>query len=100
MIQEHIKKPLADELLFGRLEHGGIVKVLVEGVGEDAKLAFEYVSTDPSKKPKPKDEDDDDDMIPALADAPPKKALPGPKDKKPTTKGTGAVPTVPRKKDE
>ena len=26
-IQEHIKRPLADELLFGRLEGGGHVKV-------------------------------------------------------------------------
>ena len=64
VIQEHIKKPLADELLFGRLEHGGIVKVLVEGTGEDAKLAFEYFPADPSKKVKPKDEDDDDDVMP------------------------------------
>jgi ATP-dependent Clp protease ATP-binding subunit ClpA len=28
-IQEHIKKPLAEELLFGRLTKGGVVKVLV-----------------------------------------------------------------------
>jgi len=27
VIQEHIKKPLADELLFGRLSKGGIVRV-------------------------------------------------------------------------
>ena len=37
VIQEHIKKPLADEILFGRLVRGGHVKVeLVDG-----KLAFE-----------------------------------------------------------
>ena len=36
VIQEHIKKPLADEILFGRLIRGGHVKVeLVDG-----KLAF------------------------------------------------------------
>ncbi|MGB4866416.1 MAG: ATP-dependent Clp protease ATP-binding subunit ClpA, partial [Hyphomicrobium sp.] len=34
-IQEYIKKPLAEELLFGKLEHGGTVKVLVTGKGED-----------------------------------------------------------------
>ena len=39
VIQEHIKKPLADELLFGKLEHGGTVKIDLEGKGEDAKLA-------------------------------------------------------------
>ena len=101
VIQEHIKRPLADELLFGKLEHGGIVKVLVEGTGEDAKLAFEYVSADPSKKQKPRDEDEDEDeSVPVLADATAKKALPGPKERKSAGKGTGAVPPVPRKKDE
>ena len=42
VIQEHIKKPLADELLFGKLEHGGTVKVVVTGKGEDRKLSFDY----------------------------------------------------------
>ncbi len=53
MIQEHIKKPLADELLFGRLERGGRVVVTVA----DGKLAFEFtaVPTAPKpKRPKPK----------------------------------------------
>ena len=98
VIQEYIKKPLADELLFGRLEHGGIVKVMVEGTGADAKLAFEYIPADPSKKQKPKDEEeDDDDVVPALVEVAPKKALPGPKERKPV-KGTGSTPV--RKKDE
>ena len=30
MIQENIKKPLAEELLFGKLAKGGLVKVAVE----------------------------------------------------------------------
>ena len=38
VIQEHIKRPLADELLFGRLEGGGHVKV----TARDGALAFEY----------------------------------------------------------
>jgi ATP-dependent Clp protease ATP-binding subunit ClpA len=29
VIQEHIKKPLAEELLFGKLTKGGVVKVSV-----------------------------------------------------------------------
>ena len=29
-IQEHIKKPLADEILFGKLKKGGLVKVGVD----------------------------------------------------------------------
>ena len=31
VIQEHIKKPLAEELLFGKLAKGGVVKVAVKG---------------------------------------------------------------------
>ena len=33
VIQEHIKKPLAEELLFGKLMKGGLVKV---GLKDDA----------------------------------------------------------------
>ena len=38
VIQEHIKKSLAEELLFGRLAQGGKVSVSVS----DGKLAFEF----------------------------------------------------------
>ncbi len=102
VIQEHIKKPLADELLFGRLEHGGTVKITVEGEGLDRKLAFSYISTDPSKKPKSKeDEEDEIEAVAILAEPEPRKVLPGPKEKKDRApKGGGAVPSVPRKKDE
>ncbi len=37
-IQEHIKKPLAEELLFGALAKGGLVRVSLA----DGKLAFSY----------------------------------------------------------
>ncbi len=50
VIQEHIKKPLAEELLFGALVHGGAVKVSLK----DGKLAFEYI---PNPAPAPVDED-------------------------------------------
>ena len=50
LIQEKIKQPLAEELLFGKLVHGGEVKVKLKQ-GEDAKvgnpLAFEIVSAPP-----------------------------------------------------
>ncbi len=39
VIQEHIKKPLAEELLFGKLSKGGVVKVRVEA----DKLAFDFI---------------------------------------------------------
>jgi len=38
VIQEHIKKPLADDILFGKLSKGGHVKVVLK----DGKLAFEF----------------------------------------------------------
>ena len=109
VIQEHIKKPLADELLFGKLEHGGTVKVLVQGKGEDSKLALEVLPADPTKKMRPKEDDEDDDaegVEAALVDAtPPRKALPSPKDRKdgkekPAARPSGAVPSVPRKKED
>ena len=40
VIQEHIKKPLAEDLLFGKLAKGGIVKVLTK----DGKLKLEIKS--------------------------------------------------------
>ncbi|MEZ0259737.1 MAG: ATP-dependent Clp protease ATP-binding subunit ClpA [Alphaproteobacteria bacterium] len=49
-IQEYVKKPLADELLFGKLTKGGAVKI---GVKDD-KLLFEYP---PSKNPRPQPEE-------------------------------------------
>jgi len=49
VIQEHIKKPLAEELLFGRLEKGGIVRVDVA----EYKLVFSY-STPPAPPEEPK----------------------------------------------
>ena len=43
VIQEHIKKPLAEEVLFGRLKSGGHVRaiVIIEESGE-TKLGFDY----------------------------------------------------------
>jgi ATP-dependent Clp protease ATP-binding subunit ClpA len=46
LIQEEIKRPLADELLFGKLVHGGEVRVHLK----DDKLAFEITSAAPKKK--------------------------------------------------
>ena len=52
VIQEHIKKPLAEELLFGKLAKGGAVRARVE----DGKIAFFYPPPDspkpPSKRPR------------------------------------------------
>ena len=42
VIQEHIKKPLAEELLFGRLNKGGVVRVKIE----DDKPGFDITGPD------------------------------------------------------
>ncbi|MBL8586067.1 MAG: AAA family ATPase, partial [Bradyrhizobiaceae bacterium] len=58
VIQEFIKKPLADEVLFGKLKDGGHVRVIVvkDEAGED-KLGFEFldgpVTPKPEKLPQP-----------------------------------------------
>ena len=39
VIQEHIKKPLAEDILFGRLAKGGDVRVTVS----DGKLTLDFV---------------------------------------------------------
>ncbi len=70
VIQEHIKKPLAEELLFGKLANGGTVRILRDG----DKLAFNYLSRDEEKSlPKPPERK----ALPrakAAAKKPPKKA--------------------------
>ena len=38
VIQEHIKKPLAEELLFGKLMKGGIVRVGLKDDAIDLKI--------------------------------------------------------------
>jgi ATP-dependent Clp protease ATP-binding subunit ClpA len=42
VIQTHIKTPLADEVLFGRLKNGGTVRVVTAGSGADSKLVFVF----------------------------------------------------------
>ncbi|MEO1029053.1 MAG: ATP-dependent Clp protease ATP-binding subunit ClpA [Pseudomonadota bacterium] len=48
-IQEHVKKPMAEELLFGKLAKGGAVKIDVAEDEEDG-LVFEYIEDKPRKK--------------------------------------------------
>ena len=54
VIQEHIKTPLAEEVLFGKLEKGGTVEVHVKGKGATKHLAFHYVSAEPGVKSRAK----------------------------------------------
>jgi len=67
VIQEHIKKPLAEELLFGKLTKGGVVVVKIE----DGKPVFDYPeggSNLPAKRKKTKPPAKrGGDKVPALA---------------------------------
>jgi ATP-dependent Clp protease ATP-binding subunit ClpA len=49
VIQDNIKKPLADEILFGKLKDGGTVRVLLDR--DTDKLAFEFI---PAAEAKPR----------------------------------------------
>ena len=55
VIQENIKKPLAEEILFGKLKKGGIVRVTV-GTKPDGKQGILLESLPDNVKVKPKDE--------------------------------------------
>jgi ATP-dependent Clp protease ATP-binding subunit ClpA len=47
LVQTEVRNPLTDEILFGRLEHGGTVHVGVDG----EELSFAYDSAPPPKAP-------------------------------------------------
>src|SRR5262245_1254362 len=82
LIQETIKKPLADEVLFGKLKSGGHVLVtLARDETGEAKLTFEY--PDGPVTPKP-------EKIPARAKA--KRRSGGPRRRPPGPKGDGGPP--------
>ncbi|HLY54235.1 MAG TPA: AAA family ATPase, partial [Stellaceae bacterium] len=55
VVQESVKKPLAEELLFGKLSKGGIVQVTVK----DGKLDFTITPRPPSDRPESQDPDAD-----------------------------------------
>ena len=83
------------------------MRVLVEGEGDERKLAFEYIPAEPKPKKAKGENDEDDDSeedeeeeSAALVEATPRKALPGPRDKKDRPKSSGTVPSVPRRKDD
>jgi ATP-dependent Clp protease ATP-binding subunit ClpA len=96
VIQEHIKKPLAEEVLFGRLKNGGIVKVVLDGEGAESKLAFEYPSGPVTPKPEPVPEPKKRKVRRVTGKARPKpKALPKPSEG--STRSGSLVPKMPLK---
>ncbi len=81
VIQEHIKKPLADEVLFGHLKGGGHVRVIVtkDEDGRD-KLGFEFLDGPVTPKP---------EKLPAVRPKAKRRSSPRPRAKR------GSVPKVP-----
>ena len=74
VIQEHIKKPLADELLFGRLVRGGTVRVSVDA---QDKLVFDIVEAPPSARKRDGADDDHAGDDEGAGDAPKQPELVG-----------------------
>jgi ATP-dependent Clp protease ATP-binding subunit ClpA len=81
VIQEHIKKPLADEVLFGHLKAGGHVRVIVDKDenGRD-KLGFQFLEGPVTPKP---------EKLPVQARPKKRRSSPRPRAKR------GSVPKVP-----
>ncbi len=106
VIQEHIKKPLADEVLFGRLVKGGTVRVDLEEVDGKKGLKLEAVE---DVRVKPKTDPDVAKKKPKAKAKPRRRAAPvaakkkpaPPKEPEPTAepvRGKSPVPKLPRPK--
>ncbi|MBS7540880.1 ATP-dependent Clp protease ATP-binding subunit ClpA [Ancylobacter lacus] len=87
VIQEYIKKPLADEVLFGRLKNGGHVRVVVKDEEGETTLGFEF--PDGPVTPKP-------EKIEPEKKAPRRKAAAAPAKPKPRKPSGGARSTTPK----
>jgi ATP-dependent Clp protease ATP-binding subunit ClpA len=88
VIQEHIKKPLSDEVLFGKLKTGGHVRVIVRTDENDKKvLGFEYLEGPITPRP---------EKIPAKKKRRPAVRAHKPKIKKPGGGGGGSGPSSPK----
>jgi ATP-dependent Clp protease ATP-binding subunit ClpA len=85
LIQEHIKKPLSDELLFGKLKTGGHVKVIVREDDGVKSIGFEYLEGPVTPKP--------EKVVPKKKRRAPRAAKPKPR--KPGGEG-GSGPSSPK----
>jgi ATP-dependent Clp protease ATP-binding subunit ClpA len=96
VIQEHIKKPLADRILFGDLKNGGIVRVMVDEGGDKLLLA----SLPPNAPMKPKREEPEEEVAAAAPKkrkaAVAKTAKAAPRKAEPAKQLAPVTPTVPR----
>ncbi|MEM8686398.1 MAG: ATP-dependent Clp protease ATP-binding subunit ClpA [Pseudomonadota bacterium] len=90
VIQDNIKKPLADEVLFGKLSGGGTVKVVVERKDGKSSLSFEFLTGDAEKAKPTKPKATRKKTATKKKAAPRKKSPPRKK-----SGGGGSVPSVP-----
>ncbi|WP_371345893.1 ATP-dependent Clp protease ATP-binding subunit ClpA [Ancylobacter sp. IITR112] len=95
VIQEHIKKPLADEVLFGKLRNGGHVRVVLQtdDDGETA-LAFEFPEGPVTPKPE-KIEPPEEKRAPRRKAPATKAKKAGPATARRARPGSSKVPKVP-----
>jgi ATP-dependent Clp protease ATP-binding subunit ClpA len=99
VIQEHIKKPLAEEVLFGKLRKGGTVRVTVEKkeTGETG-LKLETLPEEAKVQPKKEPEERPKARKPAAKKTPVKKAATAKSPPKAKDGGKRSlVPQLPRK---
>ena len=104
VIQEHIKKPLAEEVLFGKLKKGGTVRVTVETKETGSTgLRLDTIADETPLRPKKEDPEGGSDGKPKAKRAKPAKAASAARPKpKPAAKGKeppkrSLVPQLPRK---
>jgi ATP-dependent Clp protease ATP-binding subunit ClpA len=103
VIQEHIKKPLAEEILFGRLKDGGIVRVTVEEKDGDKTLGFEFIKADAPVRPHkdedfgPDDDFDPEDFDPDGSPGGPEGVMPRTKSKRTSRRSSGTRLAGPRR---
>jgi ATP-dependent Clp protease ATP-binding subunit ClpA len=95
IIQEHIKKPLADEVLFGKLRKGGTVRVsVVKNEAGIETLKLDALADEVPVRPR-KEEPEGPPVKRKPAKKPAAKAKPAPKPKEPAKRSI--VPQLPRK---
>lgn len=101
VIQEYIKKPLADELLFGKLKSGGTVEISVEKDENGlAKLKLVSVAEEVKLKPKEEPEAEAKPSKPSRKKAAVQAKVSEPvepKNEKPT-KARSSIPIIPKNK--
>jgi len=102
VIQEHIKKPLADEVLFGKLKKGGTVRVSVAEKPDGTRgLVLDYVADEVVVKPKqeiPAEKKPVAKRKPASKKPALERAGAGPATSEPPVLRKASVPKVPRKR--